>query len=166
MLTRWSPFDDFATIFNSLDNLVRHGGSEGEGPTLRLLGPSAGLGRGGFPSVESFRRGESLVLRAELPGVDPKNLDISVEDGTLTLRGEKNLDREEKEQDVFMREVYYGRFERAFTVPRHVKPDQIQARFENGVLEVTLPARALEDAGRKVPIQITEGKEAKVSRSA
>lgn len=169
MLTRWSPFDDFAAIFNSLDNLVRQGSAfdaETDTPRLRLLGPVTGLTRGGFPSVESFRRGDSLVIRAEVPGVDPKSLDISVDNGTLTLRGEKKLDREEKDQDLYVREVFYGRFERAFSVPRHVKPEQIQARFDNGVLEVSLPAKALEDAGRKVPIQIAQGRSEKVAKSA
>ncbi len=169
MLRRFNPFEDFSSIFRGFDNLFRQAFdfegapqaasgllTSGEDSTLpaHVL---AGSGRWTHPAVESFRRGNQIVLRAELPGVDPKDLDMSVVDNHLILRGEKRQERQESDSDTYFREISYGRFERSFTLPRGVKPEQVNARFENGVLEVTLPATALEDAGRKVPIQIGSG---------
>jgi HSP20 family molecular chaperone IbpA len=110
-----------------------------------------------YPAVETLRRGNQIILRAELPGVSLADLDISVVDHQLLLRGEKRAVREQDDSPTYFREISYGRFERAFTLPQGVKPEQVNARYENGVLEITLPAKALEDASRKVPIQIGAG---------
>ena len=117
---------------------------------------TTGLTRREFlPAVECFTRGERLVLRAELPGVDPHDVELSILGDQMILRGEKKDVRRVDEKDLFLRETRHGRFERSFSLPRGVKTDQIEARFENGVLEVTLPAGKAESA-RKIPIEIVE----------
>ena len=170
MLRRFNPFEEFSSIFRGFDNLFRGMGDfdddmTGTGTRQLASGEASHLpahrtgtwGGWTYPAVESFRRGNQIVLRAELPGVDPKDLDMSVVDNHLILRGEKRHEHQEGDSESFIREISYGRFERSFALPRGVKPEQVNARFENGVLEVTLPASALEDAGRKVPIQIGAG---------
>jgi len=157
MLIRWNHHGDFANIFRSFDNLLQHTAAPGEEPGLdsEATSQSPWLPRMAYPAVESFRRGEKYILRVELPGVDPKDIEMSVEDGRLTLKGEKRDEGREEDKDHYLREVGYGRFQRSFRLPRGVKAEELKARHENGVLTVTIPARSLADASRRVPIQIS-----------
>ncbi|MFQ5670146.1 MAG: Hsp20/alpha crystallin family protein [Acidobacteriota bacterium] len=161
-----NPFEDFSSIFRGFDNLLQQFLGDFEPVTRHLLPagaePVTGLpaprwSRMVYPAVESFRRGDEIVFRAELPGVDPKDLSVSVEDNRLILRGEKKMKKEADDADHYLREVFHGRFERVFDLPKGLKPEQLKARFENGVLEITLPAEGLHAAARRVPIQITSG---------
>jgi HSP20 family protein len=174
----FNPFEDFSSIFRSFDNLFRQTFDFDTGfRPAALLPEVSDTGeeprparreswlRWGYPAVESFRRGNEIVLRAELPGVDPKDLDMSLVDNQLVIRGEKREEHRQDDAEVLLREVSYGRFERSFTLPRGVKAEQLKASFNNGVLEVTLPAQGLEEAGKSVPIQISDGTQKK-SKSA
>jgi HSP20 family protein len=172
MLIRWSPYGDFANLFQSFDNLVRQAANPAEAAAVdsEETAVTPWLGRMSYPAVESFRRGDNHILRIEIPGVDPKDLEMTVVDGRLVLKGEKRRERKEEDKDHYLREVAYGRFERSFRLPRGIKGEQLQARHENGVLTVTIPAQGLEDASRRVPIQISSGTEEaqakEVARSA
>lgn len=105
------------------------------------------------PAVESFVRNGDLVVRADLPGVDPKDVDISVLDNVLTIKGERRATKEAKEEEYIRQEISYGSFERQMTLPAGVEADKIKAKYENGVLEVSMPApKRL--SGKKIPIQI------------
>lgn len=105
------------------------------------------------PALESFVRDGDLVVRADLPGVDPKDVDISVLDNVLTIKGERRATKEAKEEDYVRHEISYGSFERQMTLPAGVEADKIKAKYENGVLEVSMPApKRL--SGKKIPIQI------------
>jgi HSP20 family protein len=110
-----------------------------------------------YPSVECFTKDKQLVLRAELPGVDPKDIDVTIAGNQLLLRGEKKEDYKIDEKDLFFQEVSRGRFERTFALPEGVKMDQVKASFNNGVLELTMPSGMIDQA-RKVPIEIGAGK--------
>jgi HSP20 family protein len=88
-----------------------------------------------------------------LPGVDPKDVEVSVMDGVLTIKGERKDTTDQKETGYFMREVVYGAFERSLTLPEGVDPDRIRARYTNGMLELSMPAPA-SVAPRKVEIAI------------
>ena len=105
----------------------------------------------GSPAIESFRRGGNIVLRADLPGVDPKEVDISIENDVLTVKGERR--KEEKEEGEFGRqEIFYGRFERSLRLPRGVDPAKIEAKYDKGVLEITIPTPK-EQAAKKITVQ-------------
>jgi HSP20 family protein len=108
------------------------------------------------PHVESYstKDGE-LIVRFDLPGVDPKDVDVSLEGDTLTLTGERKSTHEGKAY----REMRYGRFERTLTVPEGVDPAKVQASYTNGVLEIRLPV----PTSRKVPIQIAQGEPKKAA---
>lgn len=82
---------------------------------------------------------EALEVTADLPGVDPEDIDIQLKDGVLTIRGEKKVEKEEERKDYHLVERSYGRFERALTVPSEIQADKIEASFDKGVLKVTLP---------------------------
>ncbi len=111
-----------------------------------------------YPAVESFTRDGNLVLKAELPGVDPANVEVTVEEGRLVIRGEKKHAREADEARFQVRETRRGTFQRSFTLPEGVKVDGIAASLENGVLEVTVPVEAPEPA-RRIPVEIGKGGE-------
>ncbi len=84
---------------------------------------------------------DAIEISAELPGIDEKDVDLSLSDGILTIKGEKKTESEEKKKDYYCRERQFGSFVRAFRVPDSVDEAKIKASFDNGVLEVSLPKR-------------------------
>jgi HSP20 family protein len=103
------------------------------------------------PAIESFVRNDELVIRADLSGIDPQEVDISVEGDRLTLRGERTSRQVDEERSY--REVRYGRFERTMQLPASVDPDTVKAAYCDGVLEITMAApKGL--VAKKVPISV------------
>jgi len=94
------------------------------------------------PRVDVSEDENAYEIAAEVPGVEEKDVTVTVADGKLTLRGEKKTETEEKKKDYHMKERSYGAFERSFRIPDGVDADKISAAFENGVLNVTLPKLA------------------------
>ncbi|HLK18508.1 MAG TPA: Hsp20/alpha crystallin family protein [Bryobacteraceae bacterium] len=95
------------------------------------------------PSVDIFETDNELVLKADIPGVDQKDIDIRLENGTLSLKGERKFEREEKNKGFHRLERSYGSFVRYFTVPETVDSENVKADFQNGVLTVTLPKKEI-----------------------
>ena len=91
-------------------------------------------------------------IRADVPGVDPNEVEVSVLDDALTLKGERKRSNEVKEKDYHYSETAYGRFERTFALPKGIDPEKIAAKFENGVLEISMPLPQSATA-KKVPIE-------------
>lgn len=94
------------------------------------------------PAVDLHETDQAFELSAELPGLDEKNVEVSVADGGLTIKGEKKEEKEEKKKDYYLSERRYGSFQRYFAIPDTVNVEQIEAHFKNGVLKVTLPKSA------------------------
>jgi HSP20 family protein len=92
-----------------------------------------------LPSLDVAETKNEIVVKAEVPGMDSKDIDISLSDGLLTIKGEKKQEREEKEEDYHLVERSYGTFTRSVRLPKEVKRDKISASYKNGVLKVTLP---------------------------
>jgi HSP20 family protein len=93
------------------------------------------------PAIDLVERGDAFELTAEMPGLEEKNIDVSVAGGVLTVKGHKEEDQVEKKQDFHLRERRFGSFARSVRVPETVDADKIEAGFRNGVLKVTLPKR-------------------------
>ena len=91
------------------------------------------------PKVESYRKNGTYVVKADLPGVDAKDIQVTLENGCLTIKGERKVDKEVKEKRVERREVFYGSFERSIRVPEGLKIEGVKAKYRDGVLEVTVP---------------------------
>lgn len=129
-LTRWNPARDMLNL---------------EERVSRLLGDavpgffSAEAPAAWFPPVDIHEDEDRVVLRAEVPGVDKDDLDIRIEGGTITLRGEKKQEKEVASQKAFRFERFYGSFARSFVLPASIDADSIKATYKNGVLEVVLP---------------------------
>jgi len=91
------------------------------------------------PRVESYHKNGSYVVKADLPGVNPKDIHVTVEGDHLILRGERKMDRETKRRDFSRREFFYGTFQRSVPIPRGMKAEAIKAKYHDGVLEITAP---------------------------
>lgn len=107
-----------------------------------------------IPAVDLVEKDAEFVITAELPGLDEKNVEVKLVNGTLTLSGEKKDEREEKEKDYYFSERRYGSFKRAFRVPDGVDADKIEAAFDKGVLTIRLPKTAeAQKAEKKIEIK-------------
>jgi HSP20 family protein len=104
------------------------------------------------PAVDVFENPEAVKIVAEIPGVDPKDVKLSIENSVLTIRGEKKQVAEEKTERVHRYERSYGVFERTFALPNTVDPDRIEARYDAGVLTVVLP-KAERARPREIPVK-------------
>jgi HSP20 family protein len=103
------------------------------------------------PAVDIFESGDDLVIRAEIPGVDKDDVDISVRNNSLTLRGERKRDQEINDDNAYRLERSYGNFVRSFSLPRTVDSSRISAKYRNGVLDIILP-KAEEAKPKKIEI--------------
>src|SRR5262245_52470722 len=126
-LVRWDPFQD-------------------------LIHQSGVSNRTWAPPVDVFEKGDQLTFRAELPGIDREHLDVKVEDGVLTIQGERKADAEVNEAEMYRRERVHGTFARSFTLPKNVDGAKISATYKDGILEVMVP-KAEAAKPKKVVIQ-------------
>ena len=143
-MTRWSPNDVFRHRF---DNLF----GQAFGDFFDARGSEEVSNRAWLPAVDVKETDEALTLYVELPGIKPEEVDVTVEDRTLTLRGERKFEKDVDRENYHRIERAYGTFTRTFTLPANVKTDAIQATFADGVLTIALP-RAEESKPRKVAI--------------
>jgi HSP20 family protein len=105
------------------------------------------------PPIDVFERDNQFMVRAELPGLNTNDIEIEVMDNMLTISGERREEHEEKQEGYRVSERHYGRFFRTIPLPEGVEAEQVQAKFQNGVLEVTMPIPRQAQRGRRVEIQ-------------
>lgn len=133
-IIRWDPFRDLVTLREKMNRLFEEAfTSRGEEKDL--------IASTWTPSVDIYETENALVLTAELPGLDEKDIEIKIEDNTLTLRGERKFEKETKEENYHRLERSYGSFYRSFTLPNYIDQDKIQAEHENGILKITMPKK-------------------------
>jgi HSP20 family protein len=138
VLTRWEPFREFSTMqdrINRMNRLFR----ESYSPE----GPEEALTTTGFaPLVDIYEDEHHITLKIEVPGIDEKDIDVRIENSTLTVHGERKIEKEEKEENYRRVERQYGSFTRTFTLPQTVDTEHVSANYEKGVLKITLPKKA------------------------
>ncbi len=105
-----------------------------------------------LPSVDVSETGKEVIVKAEVPGMDPKNIDVSLHDNVLTIRGERKQEKEEKEEDFHRIERSYGAFCRSIALPAQVDPDKVKAEYKHGVLSIRLP-KTKEEAVKKIEVK-------------
>jgi HSP20 family protein len=137
-IVRWEPFRDLLSLQDRMNRLfdesyrsTQRGGTDDEWA----------LGGSWAPAVDIYEQGTDIVLKAELPGVDPKDVDIRLENNVLSLRGQRKLESEVKRESYHRVERSYGTFSRSFTLPTVVDQASIKAEFKDGLLRLTLPKR-------------------------
>ncbi|HUA91603.1 MAG TPA: Hsp20/alpha crystallin family protein [Terracidiphilus sp.] len=128
-ITRWDPFREVVALQNRVNSLFRDFNENGDGP----------LTTASFvPAVDIYEDTEKVVLKLEVPGIEEKDLDIRVENHTLTVKGERKFEKEEKEENFHRIERRYGSFYRAFTLPNTVDTENVNAKYNAGVLKLEL----------------------------
>ncbi|MGD0697498.1 MAG: Hsp20/alpha crystallin family protein [Terriglobia bacterium] len=133
-IVRWEPFRDLVATQDRFNRLF----NEALSPLFE--GSAAGT-QNWAPAVDIYENDQNVVLKAELAGVDPKDVEVRVEDGTLYLKGERKYEKEVKEENYHRIERSYGSFMRSFPLPNSVDADKAAADYKNGVLTLTLPKR-------------------------
>jgi HSP20 family protein len=147
-ITRWDPFRNLASLQEQVNRLFE-GNLSHERDQSALTAWS--------PSVDVYETENDLVIKADLPEVIEKDIDVRVENNMLTIRGERKLEQRVKEENYLRMERSYGFFTRSFSLPNTVNTEQIQAQYSDGVLTVTLPKRA-ESKPKQVKINVSNGK--------
>ncbi len=160
-ITRWEPFrellaaqDHFNRLFN--EALPRVLGREGEEQLSTRMWA---------PPVDIYETGQNLVMKVELPGIDPKDVEVRVENNTLYIRGERKFEKEVSEENFHRVERSYGSFARSFTLPSTVDTDRITADYKDGVLTLTL-AKLEEAKPKSIHIQVSGSEAAAHSAAA
>jgi HSP20 family protein len=134
-ITRWDPFREVAALQNRMNALFQDATRGQDGNDV--------LATAGFvPPVDVYEDEHKVVLKLEVPGMKQEDLDIRVENNTLTVRGERKFEKEEKEENFHRIERRYGSFYRAFTLPSTVDAENVQAVYDAGVLRIELAKKA------------------------
>jgi HSP20 family protein len=145
-LARWDPFQDLLAIQDEMNQVFGRALGRGD----RAAGERAT--RAWAPALDIAERTDAYVVTVEVPGIEPEQLEITLEDGVLTISGERRFEAETKEQQYHRVERSYGAFRRSITLPARVKADAIDASFEDGLLQVVVP-KAEEAKPRRIEVR-------------
>jgi HSP20 family protein len=146
MIERYDPFGRATSLRQMMDRLLEDAFVMPRGSR----GDSWG-GQSGGPSLDIYEEGDNLIVEAQLPGIKPEDVDVTVEQGVLTISGKMEREEERKERNYLIRERQTGRFNRALRLPASYNPDACKADFDNGVLRLTFP-KAEEARPRRIQI--------------
>jgi HSP20 family protein len=132
-IVRWEPLREFSTLQNEMNRLFN-----------TVFDAPAGGGNGGamrrwMPAMDLVETDDHFVLRADLPGLSEEDVDIELEDSTLTISGQRTAEHEEHKEGAYRVERAFGAFSRSLTLPRGIDPEAVTANFDRGVLEVRVP---------------------------
>jgi HSP20 family protein len=134
VLTRWDPIREFTTLQDRMNRLFQHSYGDGREEALSTTTFA--------PAVDVYEDEHNVTLKIEVPGIEEKDLDIRVENNTLTVHGERKFEKEEKEENYRRVERQYGSFTRSFTLPNTVDSESISANYDKGVLKIKLAKKA------------------------
>jgi HSP20 family protein len=135
-IIRWDPFRELVAVQDRMNRLIEDAwGGRSRRPDEDFVTGSW------MPAVDVRETKEALELHLEVPGIEPKDVAISVENGVLTIKGSRNFEKATEGETYHRIERAYGSFERSFTLPTNVAADAIQARYRQGVLQLTIPKR-------------------------
>jgi len=127
-MTRWDPYREVVALQNRMNSLFRDMNGENDPVAASSF----------VPAVDIYEDAQKVMLKLEVPGIDQKDLDVRVEDHTLTVKGERKFESEEKEENFHRIERRYGSFYRAFTLPNTVDTQDVTASYNSGVLKLEL----------------------------
>ena len=153
LLKRWEPFAEFRRFDRGMDRV--------RGQTFRpfYMWPHY-WHENGRVAIDVYRDADNLVVRAALPGVKPEDVEVTVADGTLSIKGEAKFEKEIKEDEYLHREHRYGSFHRRVALPRGLDAEKAEAAYDNGILTVTIP-RHEESKGRLLKVNVKSPEENK-----
>jgi HSP20 family protein len=135
VITRWDPFREYSSLQDRMNRLFRDSyGSEGREESLTTSTFA--------PPVDVYEDEHNITLKIEVPGIDEKDIDVRLENNTLTVHGERKFEKEEKEENYRRVERQYGSFTRSFTLPATVDAEKVSATYDKGVLKIELAKKA------------------------
>ncbi len=148
-LVRWEPFRDVTTFEDRMNRLF--------GDALaRFRNWDSELAAGQWmPSVDIYETEHELVLKADLPDVDPKDVDVRIENNTLTIQGERKAEKEVKEENYYRVERSFGSFARSFQLPNTIDTDKVKAEFSRGVLKLSMPKKE-ESKPKQIKVAVSQ----------
>ncbi len=149
VVTRWDPFRELASLQNRVNSLFQDYGRSGQ-DELTATGSFV-------PPVDVYEDEHKVTLKLEVPGINQDDVDVRLENNTLTVSGERKFEKEEKEENFHRIERRYGSFARSFTLPNTLDPESVTANYENGVLKIELAKRA-EAKPKQIKVNIGSGK--------
>src|SRR5713226_8278617 len=135
VLTRWEPFRELSTLQDRINRAFRESYSGADQDDSLATSSFA-------PAVDVYEDEHQVSLKIDVPGIDEKDIDVRVENNTLTVHGERKIEKEEKEENYRRVERQYGSFTRTFNLPATVDAEKVQADYDKGVLKITLPKKA------------------------
>ncbi|MGZ4819072.1 MAG: Hsp20/alpha crystallin family protein [Terriglobales bacterium] len=148
-ITRWDPFQELNVITDRMNRLFQD--------SFGTAGREDALTTSSFvPPVDIYEDEQNIVLKLEVPGIDQKDIDVRMENNTLTVRGERKFEKEEKEENFHRVERRYGSFFRAFTLPNTVDAENVHAEYDNGVLKIKLAKKA-EAKPKQIKVNVGSG---------
>ncbi len=145
-VVKWDPFRDLISIQDRMNRLF-------EQTLSRSRGEEAVSAATWTPAVDIYETPDTIVMKAELPGVSREDIQIHINDNTLTLKGERRFAKDVQEESYLRIERAYGSFHRSFTLPAGVHQEKIRALFKDGVLELTLP-KAEDSKPKRISIEV------------
>ncbi len=149
-MRRWDPFEDLRSVQHQMDRLFDRFLGSDISPLEATIGEWT-------PAVECYTKEGHMMIKAELPGVDPKDLDVSITERELVIKGERKAEKTGKEDNYSFKEIAYGSFERRFMLPEGVLTENVKAKFSNGILEVRVPVPEISKP-KKIEIETKEAK--------
>ena len=150
VLTRFEPFREFSTLQDRINRVFRE--------AYTPAGQDESLTASTFaPAVDVYEDEHNVTLKIEVPGIDEKDIDVQIENNTLTVHGERKIEKEEKEENYRRVERQYGSFTRTFTLPNTVDSEKVSAHYDKGVLKITLPKKA-EAKPKQIKVNVSSGK--------
>jgi len=152
VLTRWDPFREFVTLQSRMNRLFSEsqtGSGQEEALTTSTFAPA----------VDVYEDEHNVILKIEVPGIDEKDIDVTVENNTLAVHGERKFEKEEKEENFRRVERQYGSFTRTFTLPNTVDSEKVEANYDKGVLKIQLAKKA-EAKPKQIKVNVGAGKPA------
>jgi HSP20 family protein len=134
-VTRWDPFREYVSMQDRVNRLFREAqGGDGREESLTTSTFA--------PAVDVYEDEHNVTLKIEVPGIDEKDIDVRIENNTLTVQGERKFSKEEKEENFRRVESRYGSFTRTFTLPNTVDSERVEAHYDKGVLKVQLAKKS------------------------
>ncbi len=134
LLTRFYPYRDVSSLQDRVNRLFHESFSEGGDESLATSSFA--------PAVDVYEDEHNVTLKIEVPGIDEKDIDVRIENNTLTVNGERKFEKDEKEENYRRVERRYGSFSRTFTLPNTIDSESVSANYEKGVLKITLAKKA------------------------
>jgi HSP20 family protein len=155
VITRWEPFREFSTLQDRLNRLFQQSVSESRDEALTSSSFA--------PAVDVYEDDHQVTLKIEVPVIDEKDIDVRLKNNTLTVHGERKLEKEEKEENYRRVERQYGSFTRSFTLPTTVDAEGVSAQYDKGVLKIRLNKKA---EAKPKQIKISVGSEKTLENKA